>query len=226
MKKITVFTGAGVSAESGIPTFRDSNGTWHNHNIEDVATPEGFNRNPKLVLDFYNDRRAALLSHQPNLFHLYIAELEKRYVVNIFTQNVDDLHERAGSTKVTHLHGSLLEACIGAPGNQVKNIGYSSINIGDTHNGEQYRPNVVFFGENPFGIDEAIQSAGWSDYLIVAGTSLLVMPAASIALRRYPPQLNKIYIDPSPAPGFGNAFEIFIRKKATEAVNELKKILV
>ena len=225
MKKITVFTGAGASADSGIQTFRSTDGLWHNHNVQDVASTEGFSRNPKLVLDFYNERRSALPHHQPNAFHQFIAELEKTYQVTVFTQNVDDLHERGGSSHVVHLHGNLLEACTDAPGTNVKRIGYDNINLGDTHGGKQLRPNIVFFGENPFSIDEAKQSAGFSDWLIIAGTSLLVMPAASIALRRYPPQLRKIYINPEPVARIEAGFDVFIKKKACEAVEDLRRIL-
>lgn len=226
MKKITVFTGAGVSVESGIQTFRGAGGLWHNHKIEDVAKPKGFVRNPQLVLDFYNERRSALKNHQPNAFHLFLKELENHYVVNIFTQNVDDLHERVGSSNVFHLHGSLLEACTDKPGTNVKYIGYENIKIGDKLGEKQYRPNIVFFEEIPFGIDEAKISAGHSDYLIIAGTSLLVQPASSIALRRYPPTTKKIYIDPNPLFNFNGAFDICIKKKVTDAIEDLKKILV
>ena len=182
MKKILVFTGAGVSAESGIKTFRDYNGLWNDYCVEDVATPEAFQRNPELVLDFYNMRRRELLNVQPNDAHRLIAQLELNYDVTVITQNVDDLHERAGSKKVKHLHGELLKVRSTINPTDIKywdkdlNLGYRC------ELGGQLRPHIVWFGEM---LDEKLlqyarEMASQADYCIVVGTSLQVFPAAEI----------------------------------------------
>lgn len=182
MKKILVFTGAGVSAESGIKTFRDYDGLWENFSIEDVATPEAWKKNPALVLKFYNDRRAQLKEVQPNKAHQLIADLEKFFEVTVVTQNVDDLHERAGSTKIIHLHGEL---------NKVRSEKYDDeiytwkddLNLGDTgKSGTQLRPHIVWFREylNPQLLEEARQAAVEADCCLVVGTSLQVYPANEI----------------------------------------------
>jgi NAD-dependent deacetylase len=179
-KKLTVLTGAGISAESGLQTFRDSNGLWNGYRVEDVASPEGFANNPQLVLDFYNMRRAEAALAQPNLAHKTLRELEDYFDVEIITQNVDDLHERAGSTKVLHLHGQLNKMCSSSN----KNLIYeytNDINIGDKAiDGSQLRPFIVWFGEDVPLIDEAIRLCEQTDIFVIIGTSLQVYPAAGL----------------------------------------------
>ena len=188
-KKIVVLTGAGVSAESGVSTFRDSNGLWEQHKVEDVASIEGWYRNPSLVLDFYNARRAQLAEVRPNAAHLAIADLEKEYDVTVVTQNVDNLHERAGSTRIIHLHGELTkvrpENCCnemdGFSEEAVFDIGHESIAIGDlAPNGAQLRPHIVWFGEAVPKIEAAIDAVEAADILLIVGTSLQVYPAAGL----------------------------------------------
>ena len=188
-RKLTVLTGAGVSAESGITTFRDSDGLWENHKVEDVASIEGWYRNPSLVLDFYNERRAQLPTVRPNAAHIAIAELEKDYDVTVVTQNVDNLHERAGSTRIIHLHGELTkvrpENCCnemdGFDESTVFDIGYDVINLGDlAPNGAQLRPHIVWFGEPVPYINAAIDHVENADVLLIVGTSLQVYPAAGL----------------------------------------------
>lgn len=207
-KKITVLTGAGVSAESGISTFRDSDGLWENHNVEDVASIEGWYRNPSLVLDFYNARRAQLPDVRPNAAHVAIAGLEKDYDVTVVTQNVDNLHERAGSTRIIHLHGELTkvrpENCCndrdGFSEETVFDIGADAIHIGDlAPNGAQLRPHIVWFGEAVPKIEAAIEAVEAADILLIVGTSLQVYPAAG--LYRYAGRDTPIYIiDPKDVP--------------------------
>lgn len=180
MKKLTILSGAGISAESGIKTFRDSNGLWENHRVEDVASPEGWRKNPSLVLDFYNQRRKQLLEVKPNEAHFLLAELEKHFEVQIITQNVDDLHERAGSTNVLHLHGELLKSC----SSQNKNLVYpqtTDISINDkAEDGSPLRPFIVWFGEEVPLMEKAQKIAQESDIFVVIGTSLQVYPAAGL----------------------------------------------
>ena len=188
-KKLVVLTGAGVSAESGISTFRTNNGLWDNHKVEDVASIEGWYRNPQLVLDFYNERRQQLGTVKPNAAHYAIAELEKGWDVTVVTQNVDNLHERAGSTRVFHLHGQLTkvrpENCCnemdGFDESTVFDIGYDVINLGDlAPNGAQLRPHIVWFGEPVPYINAAIDHVENADVLLIVGTSLQVYPAAGL----------------------------------------------
>lgn len=179
-KKLVVLSGAGISAESGIKTFRDSNGLWENHRVEDVASPEGFAKNPQLVLDFYNLRRRQLKEVQPNEAHQILAELENDFDVHIITQNVDDLHERAGSTKVLHLHGELLKA---RPVNSDSNIipWEDDLNLGDiNYEGIQLRPHIVWFGEMVPAIEQATIITSSADIFVVIGTSMQVYPAAEL----------------------------------------------
>ena len=187
--KIVVLTGAGVSAESGVSTFRDSNGLWEQHKVEDVASIEGWYRDPALVLDFYNARRAQLATVKPNDAHRAIAELEKEYDVIVVTQNVDNLHERAGSTRIIHLHGELTkvrpENCCnemdGFSEKTVFDIGHDSISLGDlAPNGAQLRPHIVWFGEAVPKIESAIDAVEAADILLIVGTSLQVYPAAGL----------------------------------------------
>jgi NAD-dependent deacetylase len=180
-KHLVILSGAGISAESGIPTFRDSDGLWENHSIEDVATPEGFARNPELVLRFYNERRSKLDSVIPNEGHEILAELEKHFQVTIITQNVDNLHERAGSTNVVHLHGELTKARSSKNPNEIIDIGTKEINIGDkSADGSQLRPFIVWFGEAVPMIEKAAEIVASADILVVVGTSLQVYPAAGL----------------------------------------------
>ena len=200
-RKLTVLTGAGVSAESGISTFRDSDGLWENHNVEDVASIEGWYRNPALVLDFYNARRAQLADVRPNDAHRRIAELENEWDVTVVTQNLDNLHERAGSTRVIHPHGELTkvrpENCCnerdGFSEATVFDIGSDAISLGDlAPNGAQLRPHIVWFGEAVPKIEAAIDAVEAADVLLIVGTSLQVYPAAG--LYRYAKFDTPIYI--------------------------------
>lgn len=207
-KKITVLTGAGVSAESGISTFRDSDGLWENHKVEDVASIEGWHRDKAVVLEFYNARRAQLPQVNPNPAHLAIASLEEEYDVTVVTQNVDNLHERAGSTRIIHLHGELTkvrpENCCnemdGFSEETVFDIGSEAVAVGDlAPNGAQLRPHIVWFGEAVPKIGAAIDAVEAADILLIVGTSLQVYPAAG--LYRYAKSDTPIYIiDPKDLP--------------------------
>ena len=232
MKKITVLTGAGVSAESGITTFRDSDGLWENHNVEDVASIEGWYRNPSLVLDFYNARRSQLAAVRPNDAHRAIAGLEEEYDVTVVTQNVDNLHERAGSTRVIHLHGELTkvrpENCCndydGYSEETVFDIGTDEIHIGDlAPNGAQLRPHIVWFGEAVPKIGRAIEAVEAADILLIVGTSLQVYPAAG--LYRYARVETPIYIiDPKDVPVRDGRI-VHINDVATKGMEVFKNIL-
>lgn len=179
--KIAVFTGAGISAESGIRTFRDANGLWENHSIEDVASPEGWARDMELVLEFYNQRRKNLLEAKPNAAHLALAALEHHAEVHVITQNIDDLHERAGSTRVLHLHGELRMARSTCDASLRYRIDGWELRKGDRcAKGCQLRPDIVWFGEAVPAMDEAIQTVSECDALLVVGTSLEVYPAAGL----------------------------------------------
>jgi NAD-dependent deacetylase len=180
MKRIAVLTGAGISAESGIKTFRDSGGLWEDHRIEDVASPEGWQRDRMLVLDFYNKRRKQLLECKPNRAHYALAELEEKYDITIITQNVDDLHERAGSSKVIHLHGELLKARSTLDETLVYDWPRDILPGDKCTKGSQLRPHIVWFGEAVPKMDEAIPLVHDADIFIVIGTSMLVYPAAGL----------------------------------------------
>ena len=181
MKKLVVLSGAGVSAESGIPTFRDSDGLWEGYDVMEVATPEGWAKNRALVLEFYNQRRKKALEVQPNRAHQILAELESQFDVTIVTQNVDNLHERAGSTNVIHLHGSLFESRSTLDENLIYTINGWELNLGDVcDKGSQLRPNIVWFGEAVPRMDDAIEIATQADIFLVIGTSMVVYPAASL----------------------------------------------
>lgn len=180
-KKIVVLSGAGISAESGIPTFRASDGLWENHRIEDVATPEAWKRNPALVQDFYNQRRKQALSVQPNAGHLALVKLEDKFDVTIITQNVDNLHEKAGSSNVIHLHGELFKSRSTVDESLIYDIDGWEINEGDLcAKGSQLRPHIVWFGEAVPMMDVALEIADKADIFIVVGTSLNVYPAAGL----------------------------------------------
>ncbi len=226
LKKLVVLSGAGISAESGIKTFRDSNGLWENHRIEDVASPEGFERNPQLVLDFYNARRRQLKKAEPNTAHELLAELEDFFDVHIITQNVDDLHERSGSTKIIHLHGELIKARSVDNENEILEW-KGDIKIGDLHNdGSQLRPHIVWFGEMVPEMENAINIASKADLFLVIGTSLQVYPAASL-IRYVPRDCEVFVIDPNLENT--NSFtrnENYFKTSATEGMKKLKEILI
>ena len=180
-KKIVVLSGAGISAESGIPTFRASDGLWENHRIEDVATPEAWIRNPALVQDFYNQRRKQALSVQPNAGHLALVKLEEKYDVTVITQNVDNLHEKAGSSNVIHLHGELFKSRSSVDESLVYDIEGWELKAGDVcAKGSQLRPHIVWFGEAVPMMDVALDITNEADIFIVVGTSLNVYPAAGL----------------------------------------------
>ncbi|ADX67116.1 MULTISPECIES: SIR2 family NAD-dependent protein deacylase [Weeksella] len=217
MKNIVVLTGAGISAESGISTFRDSNGLWENHDIMEVASIDGWHRNPALVLEFYNQRRRQLKNVMPNAAHEYLAKLEEKYHVNIITQNVDNLHEKAGSTQVIHLHGELTKAC----SEKNKSLAvdwWDDIVLGDlAEDGAQLRPYIVWFGEAVPMMEKAIELVLQADLFLVIGTSLQVYPAASL-LDFVPNNCPIYYIDPK-ADEINYSSKInTIRKTATEGV--------
>lgn len=194
--KIVVFTGAGMSAESGIKTFRDSNGLWENHDVHEVASPQGWRNNRALVLEFYNQRRAQLSEVNPNAGHIAIQELATNFDVHVITQNVDDLHERAGTLNVLHLHGELLKVRSTLDANLVYTWGYKNLNEGDTcEKGSQLRPHIVWFGESVPAYNEAEKICLTADILIVVGTSLQVNPAAML-VHRVPSHCEIYVIDP------------------------------
>ncbi|WP_089872464.1 SIR2 family NAD-dependent protein deacylase [Epilithonimonas hungarica] len=226
MKKLVVLSGAGVSAESGIKTFRDSNGLWENHRIEDVASPEGFARNPQLVLDFYNARRKQLKEVEPNTAHKLLAELEDFFDVHIITQNVDDLHERGGSSKIIHLHGELKKARPVDNENEILDW-EEDIKIGDFHSdGSQLRPHIVWFGEMVPEMGNAIEIASQADLFLVIGTSMQVYPAASV-IRYVPSHCEVFVIDPDlENPNSFTKNENYIKSSATEGMKQLKEILI
>ena len=225
-KKIVVLSGAGISAESGIKTFRDADGLWEGHDIMEVASPEGWRNNNELVLDFYNKRRQQLKEVKPNRAHEILAELEANFAVHIVTQNVDDLHERAGSKNVLHLHGELLKA------RSTKNEKYildwtEDINLGNLDdNGNQLRPHIVWFGEAVPALEEAIPIVMQADYLVVIGTSLQVYPAAGL-IDFAKPEAKLFYIDLNPVKiaNLRNPLEI-IPKTASEGMKILKEKLL
>lgn len=197
-KKIVVLTGAGVSAESGIKTFRDSDGLWEGHNVMDVATPEGWQKNPNLVLDFYNKRRQELKTVQPNEAHYILAELENDFDIHIITQNVDNLHEKAGSTNILYLHGELTKVRSEANKNFILDW-HDDLNLGDfDDNNNQLRPHIVWFGEDVPAIEKAVEIVASADIVIIIGTSLQVYPAASL-MHFAPEDAPVYYIDKNPA---------------------------
>lgn len=180
-KKLVVLTGAGISAESGISTFRDTNGLWENHAIDEVATPQGWQKNPGLVLEFYNQRRAQLAEVVPNEGHHLLKDFEKYFDVTIITQNVDNLHERAGSNDIIHLHGELTKARSSVSASMVYDIGTKPIKLGDKcKKGSQLRPHIVWFGESVPMIEIATEMTAMADILIIVGTSMQVYPAAGL----------------------------------------------
>jgi len=197
MKKVTVLTGAGISAESGIPTFRDADGLWEGHDVMEVASPEGWAKDSALVLDFYNQRRKNAAEAKPNKGHQILAMLEEHFEVTIVTQNVDNLHEQAGSSNIIHLHGQLFQSRSTVDENLVYDMESHEINIGDLcEKGSQLRPNIVWFGEMVPMMEVAAKKASEADIFIVVGTSLLVYPAAGL-LDYAAAHIPKFIIDPN-----------------------------
>ena len=226
MKKIVVLTGAGISAESGIKTFRDADGLWEGHDIMEVASPVGYLNNPELVLDFYNKRRKQLAEVQPNLAHTILAELENDFDITIITQNVDDLHERAGSTKVIHLHGELLKARNEQDINSIIDW-KKDILLGDLDaNNIQLRPHIVWFGEEVPEMERAMEILEEADYLLVIGTSLQVYPAAGL-INYVNEDVLVYYIDPKPATIYNldNPLKV-IPLNATEGMKIVREELI
>ena len=220
-KKLVVFSGAGISAESGVKTFRDSDGLWENHRVEDVASPEGFEKNPKMVLDFYNARRRQLNEIEPNKAHLILAELEKYFDVQIITQNVDDLHERAGSTKIIHLHGELKKARPIDSENAIVDW-EEDLNVGDLNlEGIQLRPHIVWFGEMVPEMDKAMEICSQADLFLVVGTSMSVYPAAGL-INFIPENCEVFVIDPN-LPNSYTESENYFKTSATEGMELFKK---
>lgn len=224
MKKMVVLTGAGMSAESGLQTFRDANGLWEGHNVMDVATPEAFERDPKLVLEFYNQRRRQLLNVFPNNAHHNLKELEKYFNIHIITQNVDDLHERAGSSQIVHLHGELRK--VRSTTNEKIVLEWSKdLYLGDVDkNGDQLRPHIVWFGEAVPQLENSIEITKQADVLVIIGTSMQVYPAASLI--HYVSSNTPIYfIDPAPSIS-KNTNTTIIKSAAQQGTKQLIKMLV
>lgn len=225
MKKVVVLTGAGMSAESGINTFRDAGGLWEGHDVMEVASPQGWLNNHELVLDFYNQRRKQLFEVKPNQGHLLLAELEKDFQVDIVTQNVDDLHERAGSSSVLHLHGELLKA----RSTQQESLVYNwdrDINLGDLCElGSQLRPHIVWFGEAVPLLENAIDITSGADCLVIIGTSMQVYPAASL-INYAQKDIPMYFIDPKPAIS-ANQFDnlTIISEKAGTGVSKFIELI-
>lgn len=223
-KRVVVLSGAGISAESGLDTFRDSNGLWANYRIEDVCTPDALRRNPELVLNFYNMRREQLLKVEPNAAHFALVELEKYFTVDIVTQNVDNLHERAGSSNVLHLHGELLKS------RSIKNPSLIVDTPGDVHigdfapDGSQLRPHIVFFGEEVPELESGAKLVSLADIFIVVGTSLAVYPAAGLVdyVRH---GVSSFLVDPADVRPSYREFT-HVKKRACEGVPELCSLLI
>jgi NAD-dependent deacetylase len=225
VKKIVVLTGAGISAESGLKTFRDSDGLWEGHRVEDVATPEAFARNPALVLDFYNYRRQQVAQAEPNLAHAVLAQLERDFDVQIITQNIDDLHERAGSTKVLHLHGEIFKMRSSRNTAMIYPI-KGDIQMGDlAEDGTQLRPYIVWFGEAVPMIEPAAEMVADADLFAVVGTSLVVYPAAGLVNCTKPDTPVFVVDKKIPSIKAGNRLKIF-EQPATEGMVALQSLLL
>ena len=230
MKNLVVLSGAGMSAESGISTFRDAGGLWDKYPVEQVATPEGYARDPELVINFYNERRKQLLDVKPNRGHELLAGLEKYFNVTVITQNVDNLHERAGSTHIVHLYGELTKVCSSRDPNNphyIKELQPEEyeVRMGDrAGDGSQFRPFIVWFGESVPEIETAIDFVEKADIFVIIGTSMNVYPAAG--LLNYVPRGAEVYlIDPKPVDTHTSRPIHVIRKGASEGVAELQKLL-
>lgn len=224
-KNLIILTGAGISAESGLQTFRDSDGLWMGYDVYEVASPQGWQKNPELVLDFYNQRRKEVAAASPNKAHIGIADLEKYFRVTIITQNIDDLHERAGSKNVIHLHGEIFKMRSERDENTFYEI-KEDLLIGDkAPDGAQFRPHVVWFGEQVPMIEKAAKVMSTADVFILAGTSLQVYPAAGL-IDYLPRRIHKYIIDKNPPYIPPQHNSTVINKPATEGVEEVKKILI
>lgn len=225
-QKIVVLSGAGISAESGIQTFRDADGLWEGHDIMEVATPQGWQKNPALVLDFYNQRRKQADSVKPNAAHYALVELEKKYDVTIITQNVDNLHEKAGSKNVIHLHGELFQSRSTVDKNLVYNMKGWELKLGDKcEKGSQLRPNIVWFGEEVPMIEPAADIASTADIFIVIGTSLVVYPAAGLV--EYAPKKAKVYVVDLNMPHVASRPNlVLMEEKATVGMERILKDLM
>ncbi|TDB67044.1 SIR2 family NAD-dependent protein deacylase [Arundinibacter roseus] len=226
MKKLVVLSGAGISAESGIRTFRDSGGLWENHRVEEVATPEGFRKNPALVLEFYNQRRKQALTVEPNDAHKILVKLEEYFDVSIITQNVDNLHERAGSTQVLHLHGELFKVRSTKNPDLIYELDGWELGLGDLgEDGSQLRPHIVWFGEEVPMMDDAIRITEQADIFLVIGTSLAVYPAAGL-VHFVSPKVPVFLIDPSLPDLRQQKNMTFIQEKATVGAAKVFDLLV
>jgi NAD-dependent deacetylase len=226
MKKLVVLSGAGISAESGIPTFRDSNGLWEGYDVMEVATPEGWARNQGLVLEFYNQRRKKALEVKPNRGHEVLAELEDHFEVTIVTQNVDNLHERAGSSKVIHLHGSLFESRSCEDESLVYPIKGWELKLGDLcEKGSQLRPNIVWFGEMVPLMEVAARHASRADIFLVVGTSMVVYPAAGL-IHYVPHDTWKYVVDPKLPDIPAMPYLKMIADRASTGMEKIKKELL
>jgi len=226
MKKLVVLTGAGISAESGIATFRDSGGLWEGYKVEEVATPEGWTKNPSMVLEFYNQRRKKALDVKPNRGHEILVELENHFDVTVITQNVDNLHERAGCSNVIHLHGSLFESRSTLDETLIYPIQGWQLNMGDLcEKGSQLRPNIVWFGELVPMIEVASHYASKADVFLVVGTSMVVYPAAGL-IHYVPIETPKFVVDPK-IPEVGHVpYLTMIQEKASTGMEKLKSELL
>ncbi len=225
MKHLVVLTGAGVSAESGLATFRDSGGLWEGHRVEDVATPDAWHRNPALVLEFYNQRRKSALNATPNDAHRILAELESKFKVTIVTQNVDDLHERAGSSHVIHLHGKLFESRSTLDPSLVYPVNGWELKLGDRCiRGSQLRPNIVWFGEMVPMMEVAADVASLADIFLIVGTSLVVYPAAGL-VDIVPRNVPKYLIDPKVPEGRKDSGIHVIAEKAGAGMKKFRELM-
>lgn len=227
-KKLVVFTGAGMSAESGLKTFRDADGLWEGHDVMQVASIDGWRKNPSLVLEFYNQRRKQLMEVEPNYAHKKLADLEKDFEVVIITQNVDDLHERAGSSRIIHLHGELKKVRSTKYPDSIKTLDSWQLNLGDLcERGYQLRPHIVWFGEEVPMMVPAMEELINTEIFVVIGTSLQVYPAANL-IRYAHSHIPKFYLDPKPGPtGFIHNLEVIENtavKGIDELINKLKSI--
>lgn len=232
--KITFFTGAGISAESGVSTFRDSGGLWEEYSVEDIATKKAWNTNREKVLEFYNERRKELESVEPNKAHLTLKELEDKYDISIITQNVDDLHERAGSSNILHLHGELTKSrgCFyehkSSPLDPIYEIGYNDIKEGDIceETGSQIRPHIVWFNEMPYNVEESYKELLSSDIVVIVGTSLNITYTLDMLESVTTKEIPIYYIDPDPSDYLDAFTEVnYIKKKASEGIEEFMNIM-
>lgn len=226
-KILVVSTGAGISAESGISTFRDADGLWENYPVMDVASADGFRRNPRLVHDFYNARRDALIGVRPNVAHKALVDLEKDYDVYVITQNVDDLHERAGSKNILHLHGELMKIRSVSDPDYIETLDIEHLHTSPEtrgRRGDLMRPHIVFFQEPVPMIERAVEIVEKADIFVVIGTSLVVYPAAGL-IQYVRPGTPIYYIDPNPAPTPGIRNLTVIKQPATKGMEKLKEIL-